>query len=172
MVEILELNDYDFDEFISKAKRKQVIIVIPSFFGLTIASEVLRALAPGKYDYRVMDDYQNMIKKNFESGQFIGVSCCVFPHYHNYAEMESQVEWYDSEEDGIELFNMARIKSFQDIFDIEVDSLQTRNMIFILDDVRLHTMRAGYIDHIKQVAQKAKYRGEIDSLIITTKTYN
>lgn len=172
MTDIIEVYDYNFDEFISRAKRREALLVIPSFFGFTIASEVLRALAPGKYDYRVMNNYQNMIKKNFESGQFVGVSCSVFPHYHNYAEMESQVEWYDSKEDRFEQFNMARIKSFQDIFDLEVETLQTRNMIFILDDVRLHTMRVGYIDHIKQVAQKSKYRSEIDSIIITTKTYN
>lgn len=172
MTDIKEVIDYNFDEVISKAKRGEVLLVIPSFFGFTIASEVLRALAPGKYDYRVMDNYQNMIKKNFESGQFVGVSCCVFPHYHDYAEMTSQVEWYDSKKDRFEQFNVARTKSFQDIFDIEVETLQTRNMIFILDDVSLHNIRVGYIDHIKEIAQKSKYRSEIDSIIITSKTYN
>ena len=172
MTDLIEVYDYNFDEFISRAKRKEALLVIPSFFGFTIASEVLRALAPGKYDYRVMDGYQNMIKKNFEAGRFVGISCCVFPHYHNYDEMKSQVEWYDPKADRIEQLNEARMKSFQDIFDIEVETLQTRNMIFILDDVSSHTLRVGYVDHIKQVAQKSKYRGEIDSIIITTKTYN
>jgi hypothetical protein len=169
-MKVVEVFDYDFGELMSKVKRRETLVAVPSFLALTMASEVLKSLAPMTYNSALGEEYQLAIKKKFETGQFIGTACCVFPHYHNMPEMDELVEWYFPEKSNPNEIAKARIRSFSDIFELDVNSLGTRNLFFILDDISSLLMKGVYIKTIKDIANESKYREKIDSITISIRS--
>lgn len=164
-----EVNNYDFDELMSKVKREETLVAIPSFFALTMASEVLKSLAPTIYSSSLSEEYQRAVKVKFETAQFVGTACCVFPHYHNMPEIDRIVEWYDPRRSDPSEIAKARIRSFREIFDLEVNSLRTRNLFFILDDISSWLIQGLYIRIIKDIAKESKYQNQLDSIIISVR---
>lgn len=166
-MEVQEVYAYDFSELMSKVKRKETLVAIPSFFALTMASEVLKSLASKTYNSALGEEYQAIVKRNYESGQFLGTACCVFPHYHNMPEMDELIEWFDPQNSDPAELVKAGFKSFEDIFELDINSLHTRNLFFILDDISSILDRSIYIKTIKEIATNPKYQYNIDSIKIS-----
>lgn len=155
--------EYDYYELIERVRKKEILLLIPSFFALTMASEVLRSLSPGFYSAELGEEFETRIKANFESGQFLDTSCFVFPYYPTTREMES---WLKKELGPLE-YRALRNSSFKEILNAEIHSLKTRDIFLMLDDVNLNIHRFSYVNALKDLLGSDEYFGKIDRVRVS-----